>query len=88
MASRIAPPARLIIAITSPFLLLRASVASFCARAGCGDFLLGRGCLSLFLALAARFFWLAPRFEGAFSDKVRPIPATAAALALLSAFVM
>jgi hypothetical protein len=61
--------ARFIIAITSAFLLLRASVAPFFARGALAAF----ADLAPFLALGATFFRLAPFFEAAFAGDVRAL---------------
>ena len=75
------------IAITSLFLLLRASVAPFFAPArGALAAFVG---LALFLALGAPFFWVARFFEEAFAGATcAPCSATVAALSLIPALVM
>ena len=81
---------RFIIARTSAFLLLRASVARFCvpARRALPAFL-GSAAFVPFLALGAPFVLVASLFEGAFSGATcAPCSATVAALSLVSAFVM
>jgi hypothetical protein len=87
ISGSVAPLARFISAITSAFLLLRDSVAPFCARS--------RGALASFLAFAplfafgAPFFCLALFFERAFSGATAaPCSATVAALSLVSTFVI
>jgi len=81
------PLARFIIAITSAFLLARASAApTFApARRALAVF----GALALFLALGERFFLLAPFFEGALAGAAcAPCSATVVSLSLVPAFVM
>src|SRR5580704_9974301 len=85
ISARVTPLVRFIIAITSAFLLLRASVAPFFARGALAAF----ARLAPFLALGAPFFRLAPFFEGAFAGATcAPCSATMAALSLVSSVFM